>query len=187
MTNVRVAQIASSAGRGVAFMVGAACWLVFCHGAFANNVCRGEYSGSLIHPVPSLNVVQFQPETLDPVGLTGLGFHFLEGLQRGGVVTTGKSKTRLSPVTMVSAPGAYGPDGRYHGAGWARDTSESAQSVVSATLDMALTLIDLQTHETIWVGSLSCKILTNDKVNVVKTIGELLGRAVGKEFASKPL
>ena len=185
MTHETQGTTARLTGRGVAFMVATACWLVFCHGAFAINTCRGEYSGSLVHPIPSPNVVEFQPETNDPAALTDLGFYFLEGLQRGGLVTTGRSNTRLSLVTMVSAPKAYGPDGRYHGAGWARDTSASAQSVVSATLNMALTLIDLQTHETIWVATLSCTILTDDKVSVVETIGELLGRAIGKDFEAR--
>ena len=50
---------------------------------------------------------------------------------------------------------------------------------------MALTLRDIQTTDTIWVGTLSCTILTNDKMRVAETIGELLGRAVGKEFATQ--
>jgi len=171
--------------RGVALMVASACWMAPNNCAFAIDTCRGEYSGSLIHPVPSPNVVEFQPETNDPANLTDLGRHFLEGLQLGGIVTTGQPNTRLSLVAMVTAPRAYGPDGRYHGAGWARDTSASAQSVVSATLNVTLTLTNLQNHDTIWVGSLSCAILTNDKVKVVESIGELLGHAVGKEFPTK--
>jgi hypothetical protein len=169
-------------GHVVMLIVTAACWLICCHGAFAIDTCRGEYSGSLIHPLPSPNVVEFQPESNDPAELTDLGVHFLAGLQRGGLVMTGQPKTRLSLVTVVGAPVAKGPDSRYRGSDWARDTSASARSVISATLTLALTMINIQNSDTVWVGTLTCTILTNDKVRVVESLGELLGRAVGKDF-----
>ena len=56
---------------------------------------------------------------------------------------------------------------------------------MSGTLDLTVTLRDIQTTDTNWAGSLRCTILTNDKMRVAETIGELLGRAVGKDFGTK--
>jgi hypothetical protein len=169
-------------GRGVAFMAAsAACWLVFCHGAYAVETCRGVYSGSLIHPLPARNVVQYEPESNDPATLTDLGMHFLTGLQRGGVMTTGRPNTRLYVVAIVTP--RSGTSSRQRANDRAEDTSASAETV-SGTLELSLTLRDIQTTDTIWVGSLSCTILTNDKMRVAETIGELLGHAVGKDFAT---
>jgi hypothetical protein len=160
-------------GRAVAFMVATAAFLsVVCHGAYAIDTCRGTYSASLIHPIPSPNVVQYESETNDPAALTELGAHFLEGLRRGGISTTGQPRTRLYVVTIVTPPSgtSSGPED---------------QSAGSASLTMTATLRNIQTAETIWVGSLSCTVLTDDQDRVAETIGEILGRAVGKDFSSQ--
>jgi hypothetical protein len=170
-------------GRGIAFMAAsAAFWLVFCHGAFAMDTCRGAYSGSLIHPVPSPNVVQYEPENNDPAELTDLGMHFLAGLQRGGITTKGRPNTRLYVIAIVT-PSSGTPSGQRR-AGRAEDASDSVDTL-PGTLGLTLTLRDIQTTDTIWVGTLSCRILTNDRLRMAETIGELLGHAIGKDFATK--
>jgi hypothetical protein len=170
-------------GRGIAFMAAsAAFWLVFCHGAFAIDTCRGVYSGSLIHPLPSPNVVQYEPQSNDPDALTDLGRHFLAGLQRGGVTTSGRPNTRLYVVATVSPPSGTSSGRRK--AGQAEDVSASAQST-SGILNLTLSLRNIQNADTVWVGSLSCAILTNDTLRMAETVGELLGRAIGKDFATK--
>lgn len=169
-------------GRGIAFMAAsAAFWLVFCQGAYAMDTCRGVYAASLIHPLPSPNVVQYEPETNDPDTLTDLGTHFLAGLRRGGVLTSGQPNTRLYVIAIVTP--ASGTPSEQTGAGPAEDIPASAETV-SGTLDLTLTLRNIQTTDTIWVGTLSCTILTNDRMRVAETIGELLGRAVGKDFST---
>jgi hypothetical protein len=170
---------ASTIGRSIALLAA----LVCCPAAYAIDTCRGTYSGSLIHPLPLRNVVQYEPESNDPDALTDLGMHFLAGLQRGGVVTTGQPNTRLYVMAMVTPPFA-GTD-RRNRTHQALHTSAAAE-MAPGTLDLTLSLRDIRTADTIWVGSLSCRILINDRLQVAESIGELLGRAVGKDFASKP-
>lgn len=182
MTNSRLVQFANSTGRGLAFMLAsAACWLALCHGARAIGTCEGTYSGSSIHPVPSPNVVQYQPETNDQP--TELGQRFIAGLQRGGVVMTGQPTTRLDIDSTLTPPS--GQSRKYHGAGWAQDTPGSGASVVSSTLQLGLTLTDIQTGEIIWIASLTCTVRTNDQGRVVESIGEQLGRSIGKDFGTR--
>ncbi len=179
MTDKRVPRCANTTGRGVAFsVVSVACWLALCHGAHALDTCTGSYSASLVHPLPSPNVVQLQNVK------TEIGDRFVTGLRRAGVVTTGRPTTRLDIVSMViPAEGIVSRHpGSYHGFGWALDTSPTADSVVSSTLQVNMTLTNIQTMETNWIASLSCKILTKDKGRTVQSIGELLGRAVGKNL-----
>ena len=37
----------------------------------------------------------------------------------------------------------------------------------------------------IWLASVACTIRTNDKGRVVETIGEQLGRVIGKDFETR--
>jgi hypothetical protein len=182
MTSDRIVPCANPTSGRLALMAASVlCGLVFSHGAYALDTCKGTYSGSAIRPLQSPNVILFQPETNDQP--TALGNGFIAGLQRAGVVTTGQPTTRLDIVSIVT-PAQVGSSQqqRYHGAGWVADTSASAESVVSSTLQLSVILTDIKTAEIIWVASLSCKVLTNDKGRVVETIGELLGRALGKEI-----
>lgn len=180
MTSDRVVQCADITGGRVALTVAsAACWLAVCHGALALNVCAGTYSGSAIHPYRPPIVIRFQPETNDQP--TELGNGFIAGLQHGGIVTTGQPTTRLNIASVITLPRTgSGQPQRYHGA-WAEDSSASAEFVVSSTLQLSVTLTDIKTSDIFWIATLSCKVLTNDKERVVETIGELLGRAVGKD------
>jgi hypothetical protein len=179
------ARPASCFRSGVTLIFGsAACLLAICHGARALDTCAGTYSGSAIHPLPSPNVVLFQPENNQPNAPTNLGDSFVTGLQRGGVVMTGEPTNRLSVISTVNPPPGITVEERrqYYGGGWAQDTSASAQSVVASTLQMSATLTSIHPAQIIWVASLSCRILLNDKGRVVESIGELLGRALGKEL-----
>jgi hypothetical protein len=181
MTNHRVVRCANpTSGRVSLMALSVAFWLALSHGAHSLDTCKGTYSGSAIHPLQSPNVVLFRAETNEQP--TPLGNGFVAGLQRAGVVTSGKPTTRLNIASIViPAQVGSGQPQRYHGVGWAEDTSTSAESVVSSTLQLSLVLTDIKTADIIWVASLSCQVLTNDKGRVVETIGELLGRALGKD------
>lgn len=175
-------QRAKATRRRVVFIAGAAaCSLALHHGAHALNTCAGTYSASLVHPIQSPNVVQFKSSD-DPGVRSALGGRFIAGMRRAEVVTTGRPTSRLDVNAMVipSSGIVSRNPGSYHGFGWALDTSPTADSVVSSTLEASLTLTNLQTLEISWTASISCKILTNDKGRIVESIGEFLGKTLGK-------
>ncbi len=181
MTGHRVLQRANSLGRGMIFTIAsAACWLALFHGAYGAGTCTGTYTAALIHPLPTPSVVMLP--NIRRSGSAELASRFIAGLQRGGVVTSGQPTMRLDFTAMaIPAAGIVSRNpGSYHGAGWALDTSESADPVVSSTLHVSMTLRNIQTSESSWIAALDCKILTDNKGRIVEMIGELLGGAMGK-------
>jgi hypothetical protein len=182
MTSHRALQRANPAGRRLMLAVASTCWLVFFHGAYGAGICPGTYTASAIHPLLSPNVVMLP--NIRRSASAELGSRFIAGLQRGGVVTSGQPTMRLGFTAMAIPSSAVmsRTPGSYRGAGWALDTSESADSVMSSTLHVSMTLKNIQTSETIWVASLDCKILTENKGRLIEMIGEILGGAIGKEI-----
>jgi len=162
-------------------VVSAICGLGLIRDVRAADTCTGTYSASLIHPIKLPNVVML-PDKGRPE-MTELRSRLVAGLQRGGLVTSGQPRTRLDFSAMaIPAPGMISSvPGSYHGYGWALDSSLSGDPIVSSTLQVLVTLTDVQTFEISWVLTLQCTIKTEDRGIVVERIGEIVGRAMGKE------
>ncbi len=182
MLNCWFLRRANSINRYMMFAVASAiCGLGLIHEVRAADTCTGTYSASLIHPIKSPNVVLL-PDKGRPE-LTELRGRLVAGLSRGGVVTSGQPSTRLDFSAMaIPAPGMVSVvPGSYHGFGWALDSSMSGDPVVASTLQVLVTLTNVQTYEISWVFTLQCTILTEDRGRVVERIGEIIGRSMGKE------
>ena len=161
-------------------------WMASCHAAHALDTCRGTYSGSTLAPLPAPNVVSFQSANGSGQA-SDLGLQFVAGLQAAGVATTGNPTTQMDlSVTLTpssSAIAAQAP-GSYYGFGWAEDTSSSGSSIMSSTLHLSGNLTALQAANMVWVVDVTCTVLVDDRSRLAESIGELVGRAIGRNFGS---
>ena len=161
-------------------------WMASSQAAYALDTCRGIYSGSSLAPMPAPNVVSFQPAN-GTGQASDLGLQFVAGLQAVGVATTGNPTTQLDlSVTLTpssSAVAAQAP-GSYYGFGWAEDTSSSGSSIKSSTLHLSGSLTAVQAATMVWVVDITCSVLVDDRSRLAESLGELVGRAMGRNFDS---
>ena len=62
-----------------------------------------------------------------------------------------------------------------------------ATPVIGGTLNLILTLTDLQSGAMLWTATVTCTIATSDTAALAREIGGLVGRTLGSNIVGQPI
>ncbi len=156
--------------------------------ARAAQTCHGTYTASSTTALPSPPAVQFNAGT-DDSNQARIAQWFLGGMRDAGVTVDQQAPVQMNVAASVTPPGAgaraAAQPGTYYGFGWAADLSPGAAPIRAGTLTLSVSITDLASATIDWTGTLTCTIATDDKAQLARDIGALIGRTLGRSFVNR--
>lgn len=159
--------------------------------ALAASACVGTLRASMVHPLPkplTLGAARTIADSPNP----GLVRRFVAGLQQAGitVVEEGAAATLSIAVSVTAPAGSPGlTSGFYKGFEWTSGeqigTSGGVPGIRSTALSISAVVADNKAITQSWVGTIDCRVQTDDPGELAEFIGKSIGLAMGKDVDRK--
>ena len=156
--------------------------------AWADSICSGTMTGSVLQPLPrptTVSVVQPVSDDANPA----IAQQFLSGIQAGGftVVAAGQGNTQLDLTSTVSAgPGAS--SNVFKGFGWMTGMqmpNGGGSALAGSSVSLSIEATDTTAQALAWIGTVQCTVGTTDPNALSAHLGELVARVLGKSVQQR--
>ena len=160
----------------------------------AAGICAGTVSGSPMRPIARPLVVSLE-HSIDALANPELAQQFLDGMKSADVtiVPPGQAATTVD-LSFVARGGAAGkpgaPSGRYRNLAWMRGSKAPGNlraTLSGANVDVTVYARDKVSGSLAWIGTITCKIQTDDVSALAEGLGEIVGRSLGLYIRKKSL
>jgi hypothetical protein len=116
-----------------------------------------------------------------------LARRFADGLRHAGVSIADEGNVTLNIVVSVTAPPTASnvTSGQFHGFEWISsgrvEVGQRIPDLRSADLSMSAVLSDKQAISQSWVGTINCRVQSDDPGALAEYLGLTIGRAFGTD------